>query len=224
MTALTLNHEVVMPRIGDPPHPALLLLHGRGANERDLLPLVDDLDPRLLIISPRAPFSFPGGGYFWYDLDPQGVGYPEAKTFARSLDALESLIAEVTTTYPIDPARVYIGGFSMGAAMSATLALTLPDRIAGAVVLSGYLPLYAGLEFRTDDVAGHPIFQAHGTFDPVIPVIGGQMTRDYLATTPVDLTYREYQMGHEVGYQELLDLATWLTAVLDAGSRTERVS
>ncbi len=103
----------------------------------------------------------------------------------------------------------------MGASMSATLALLYPDRIAGALVLSGYVPAAANLPFRLDEVAGHPIFEAHGIHDAVIPVEWGRRSRDFFAETAVELTYEEYPIGHEISQRELADVSTWLTRVLD---------
>jgi phospholipase/carboxylesterase len=215
MTSQGLVRTTVPARAGQPPHPGLLLLHGRGADEHDLLPIAYELDPRLYVVSARAPFRFPYGGYMWYDLDPRGVGYPDDATLEQSLQQLRALLAEISSELPIDPGRLFIGGFSMGAAMSAALALTEPERLVGGIVLSGYLPLHAGLRIENDKVAGHPVFAAHGIYDPVIPIQFGRMTRDALARFPVELTYKEYPIGHEIGGEELADLRAWLSGVLD---------
>jgi phospholipase/carboxylesterase len=224
MPDLSLIHRTHPARSGEAPHPGLLLLHGRGADESDLLPLASELDGRLFTVTARAPLSFPWGGYLWYNLDRRGVGFPDAAELAGSLDLLRRFLAEIVEAYPIDPQRLYVGGFSMGATMSASLALLEPERVAGAMVLSGYLPLHAGLPLRPRDAANHPIFLAHGTRDQVIPVSFGRETRDYLAQTPVDLTYREYPAGHEIGSGEFRELASWLTGVLDAGQPSARSS
>jgi phospholipase/carboxylesterase len=212
----SLVHATRPPRSGDGPHPGLLLLHGRGTNEHDLLPLAGELDARLFTVSARGPLRFPYGGYAWYDLDPRGVGYPGGDTLAQSLSLLDRFIDEILHAYPIRGDRLYVGGFSMGAAMSATVALRFPDRIAGALVLSGYVPTEAGLPFQLGEVAGHPVFEAHGTRDEVIPVEWGRRTRDYFAGASVDLTYREYPVGHEISQRELQEASAWLTGVLDA--------
>ena len=219
MADFSLVHRVQPARSGHAPHPGLLLLHGRGTDENDLLPLSAELDDRLFVVAARAPLAFPWGGYMWYNLDSQGVGFPDPQDLQRSLDLLRRFIQEIVAAYPIDLRRLYVGGFSMGATMSASLTLVEPERVAGAMVLSGYLPLQAGLHFRPSDAANHPIFQAHGTWDQVIPVAFGRQTRDYFAQTPVDLTYREYPAGHEIGFSELRDLSDWLTGVLEEGRK-----
>lgn len=210
MADLALVHRTSPARSGSAPHPTLLLLHGRGTDENDLLPLAPEIDERLFGVSARAPFHFPWGGYAWYGLDEDGVGYPDEKSLLDSLDLLRRFIGEIVDAYPVDPARVYVAGFSMGSVMAGTLALTEPDRVAGAMILSGYFPLHNALPLKLDEAAGHPIFQAHGTADNVIPVAFGRETRDYLETTPIDLTYREYPMGHQISAPELADMRNWM--------------
>jgi phospholipase/carboxylesterase len=135
---------------------------------------------------------------------------------------LDRFIDEILRAYPIRGDRLYLGGFSMGAAMSATLTLLFPDRIAGALVLSGYVPAEAGLPFKLDALDRHPIFEAHGIRDEVIPVEWGRRSRDYLAGTAVDLTYREYPMGHEISPTELRDVSFWLSQTLDNSDEPAR--
>lgn len=221
-SSFTLNHRTMPPSQGEPPHPGLLLLHGRGTDESDLLPLGGEIDGRLFTVGARGPFQFPWGGYAWYGLDPAGVGYPEEETLRQSLDLLRRFITEVLEAYPIDPGRLYVGGFSMGSVMAGTLGLVDPDRVAGSIILSGYLPIHSSLPFRPEEAAAHPFFQAHGTYDDVIPVSFGRQTRDYLAGMPVALTYKEYAMGHQVSADELADLRGWMGDVLDRELTADR--
>lgn len=218
MTDTQLVHQAVPAREGPAPHPGLILLHGRGADEKDLLSLAD-IDPRFFTISLRAPLRLPSGGYMWYQLDQRGVGFPEIGTLQASLDLLRRFLTEVVPGYPIDATRLYAGGFSMGAVMSGTLGLLYPDVIAGAIMLSGYLPLHSGLPFRPEAAAGHHFFEAHGTMDRVIPISFGRAAMRYLEETPVDLTYREYPIAHQIGPQEFEDLHAWVTDTLDQGGQ-----
>jgi phospholipase/carboxylesterase len=195
------------------PRPALLLLHGRGADEVDLFGLADALDPRLVVISARAPFRL-GPGYHWYEL--VDIGRPEPETFAAGFGLLRDFVEHVIERYAIDPARLYLLGFSQGAMMTGAYILAQPSRVAGAIVLSGYLPLNAGLSNNAAGLRGKPFFVAHGTQDPVIPIAFGRQTRDYLEQAGAELTYREYPMAHFVSEVELEDLADWLAAHLDA--------
>lgn len=212
----SLTHVIVEPRSGSAPHPLLLLLHGRGADEYDLLPLVGELDPRLLTVSVRAPHRVPGSGYMWYALDERGVGFPDRESIVPSMDQLLALVRQIIAERPgeIDPTRVYTAGFSMGAVMAASLALTAPAEVAGAAILSGYVPTGSDLSIEPEALTGHPFFVAHGTLDPMIPVVWGRKSRETLAQFPVELEYHEYREGHEIGSDELTDLAAWFTRVL----------
>ena len=140
-------HKLIEPRRRSQGRaPALILLHGRGANEEDLLSLSEYLDERLLIVSPRAPYPFQfGGGYTWYDLEE--VGKPEPGMFRESYVKVLKFIEDVRTGYPVDPARIFLGGFSMGTIMSYAVALTHPALIRGVIANSGYVPEETDLRF-----------------------------------------------------------------------------
>ena len=207
----TLIHKVVPPqRKTADKSPTLILLHGRGADENDLLGLSQYLDDRLLIISARAPFSFQhGGGYTWYEIEE--VGRPEPKMFAESYRKLRQLFHDVKAAYPVEPTKTFIGGFSMGTGMAYALALATPDEVAGVVANSGYVPEGTDLKLEWNAVKGKPFFVAHGKYDPVIPVQFGQRAKELLQQAHVDLTYREYEMGHQIGEESLNDMMQWLT-------------
>ena len=212
--ALTLVHEAVPPP-GPGPHPLLLLLHGRGANEQDLLPLAGGLDPRFLVVSARAPLAR-WGGYHWYDLIEMGT--PEPSTYARGLQELQRFVGELLTAYPVTADQLYLLGFSQGAMMAGSLLMTQPETIAGAVLLSGYLPLEQGLPVQTERLAGKPIFIGHGVADNVLPIRHGREARDYFQAAGADLSYHEYPMAHQISTRERQDVAEWLTARLDRHS------
>ena len=211
---LSLIHEVVQPA-GAGPHPALLLLHGRGANEQDLLPLASGFDPRFLVLSARAPLMR-WGGYHWYDLID--IGTPEPTTFAAALATLQRFVEEVLRAYPVAADQMYLLGFSQGAMMSGALLMTQPEAFAGAVLLSGYLPLEQGLPVRREALAGKPVFWGHGTADQVLPIRHGREARDFLQAAGVDLSYHEYPMAHQISQRERQDVAEWLSGRLVGGS------
>jgi len=209
-----LTHRVVQPRqaCADAP-PTLLLLHGRGSDEVDLLGLASELDPRLFVVSARAPFEL-GFGYHWYELVE--VGRPEPRTFAEGFRRLDQFTRDLAELYGTDPQQLYLLGFSQGAMMAGTLTLRAPERVAGTIMLSGYLPLSAGMEYDESGLAGRPFFVAHGAQDPVIPVEFGREAAEYLRKVDADLEYREYSMAHQVEYDELRDVSQWLTGRLDS--------
>jgi phospholipase/carboxylesterase len=206
---LGLYHVTRPPKAGGAgPHPGLLLLHGRGANELDLVGLADELDSRFFVVSARAPMAL-GPGYHWYHL--AAIGIPEPKSFESSLAAVSRFVSELPSAYPIDPAAIFTLGFSQGSMMAGSLLLTHPTSVAGTVVLSGYLPLASGLPIDEAALAGRPVFEAHGTADQVLPVFLGRQARDFWQKVGADLTYREYPIAHSISPAELLDVGEWLT-------------
>jgi phospholipase/carboxylesterase len=169
---------------------ALVLLHGRGADENDLFPLLDALDPerRLHGYTPRGPLSLPPGGAHWYVLG--GIGTPERETFATSYAAL----AEFLDGLPYE--RVVLGGFSQGCAMAYALALfrgrPRPDAL---LAMSGFIPSVEGYEL--DLAPPFPrIAIVHGTFDSTIPVQWGREARDTLEAAGAEVIYQESPIEH----------------------------
>lgn len=216
----SLIHKLVPPKTDQsPPYPTLILLHGRGTNEDDLLGLVPYLDPRLLIISARAPFAFPYGGWTWYDI--LEVGSPHPQQFTESYERLVQFLADAKRHYPIDTQRVFLLGFSMGTVMSFALSLTKPEEIAGVVAHSGYVPEQTDLTFAWDRLQHTGFFVAHGEYDPIIPINFGRRAKELLVAAKADLTYREYPIAHQVSEESLMDLAGWLKQRLDMGSKKD---
>lgn len=206
----TLYHKLVTPpNSSSGPHPTLILLHGRGADENDLLGLTPYVDPRLFIISVRAPFAFPYGGYYWYEF--LQVGTPEPRQFAESYQRLTEFLADAKQHYPIDPKKIFLLGFSMGTVMSFALSLTKTSEIAGVIAHSGYIPEGTELEFKWNNLHSVAFFVAHGTHDPIIPVQFGRRANELLSKTATDLTYKEYPIAHQISEESLADFTTWLT-------------
>lgn len=202
---MDLFHLVSWPREqAAAPHPCLVLLHGRGSDEQDLFSLVPELPRRPLVVSVRAPFPFPWGGFFWYDLT-NNQPKPDVQTMSRSLDELREFIAALPSRYQVDPAQVYVLGFSQGSLMSGCLTLANPELIAGTVMLSGYLPAETG----TGDVTGKPVFMAHGSNDGVLPVVLGRQARLFLEGRGASVDYHEYAMDHQIIPDELRAVRRW---------------
>jgi phospholipase/carboxylesterase len=157
-------------------------------------------------------------GFAWFEISwtatDIAIDFQQAE---QSRALLMRFIAEALAAYGGDPARVYLLGFSQGAIMSASVALTEPELVAGAALMSGRIPE----EIRpiiapAERLAGKPFLVVHGTADTVLPIRNGRASRELLATLPVALTYQEYPMAHEVSAQSLADVAGWLTEHLDA--------
>jgi phospholipase/carboxylesterase len=148
------------------PAGALVLLHGRGADERDLFPLLDLLDPerRLLGVTPGGPHHLPPGGRHWYALG--GIPTPDPATFAATAPRLAAFLDGL----PVPSDRVVLGGFSQGTVMSYAMSLGPGrPRPAGLVAMSGFLPRVAEWPLEPERLRGVPVGIAHGSLDPVIP-------------------------------------------------------
>jgi phospholipase/carboxylesterase len=196
------------------------MLHGYGSNEYDLFGLAPYLDPRFLIVSARAPYTLMPGGYAWFELGWTATGITiDFQQAERSRKQLVGFIGEALTAYGGDSARVYLLGFSQGAMICASVALTEPELVAGTVLMSGRVPdeLRPAMA-SAERLAGKPFLVVHGTADPVLPIQNGRASRAILAALPVDLTYQEYPMAHEVSARSLADVAAWLAAQLDSHS------
>jgi phospholipase/carboxylesterase len=201
--------------------PLLLMLHGVGANERDLFPLAPELDPRLQILSLRAPLTRGPNSYAWFTVAFLPTGF---KIAPEQLDASRKRVVEfihaAVERYDADLERVYLLGFSQGAIMSLTVALTEPELLAGVIALSGRIPPeVAPWIIAPERTAGLPVFLAHGREDSVIPYEWAERARPILERQRVALEYHTYDMEHQIGAQTLADLTAWLTAHLDAPRR-----
>lgn len=209
----SLEHKILTPEDSAQPHPALLLLHGRGSNEDDLLGLAPYLDPRFFFIAVRAPFQFPFGGYTWYEM--REIGSPEPHQFHESYTRLMQFFDDVKSQYPIDPERIFLLGFSMGTVMAYAAALTKPDAVTAVAANSGYVPEGLDLPFQWDRLKGKRFFIGHGVHDEVISVNAARRAKELLSGTEVDLTYREYPIGHTMSEESIDDVAHWLSAGLE---------
>jgi phospholipase/carboxylesterase len=217
---LSLTHLVREPRerSGRRP-PLLLLLHGVGSNEEDLFALTPYLDPRFLFVSARAPVALGPGAYGWFRIDftPEGMVADVAQA-KRSLEMLHGFVEELARAYATDEAHTYLAGFSQGAMMSLAFLLTRPEKLAGVAAMSGRLPTpLLGREHDRAALEAKPVIVTHGLYDPVLPVEHARSARKYLEALPVELTYREYPMAHEVSVESLRDVSNWLTAALERG-------
>jgi phospholipase/carboxylesterase len=214
--SLSLYHLVRRPARDAGAPPLLILLHGIGSNEEDLMGLEPYLDERFLIVSARAPHPYDWGGYAWFEIQwmPDRIAIDHAQA-EQSRDLLVRFIGEAVAAYGADPARVYLMGFSQGAMMSGWVALTRPELVAGAALMSGRVPEELRDHIASpEQLAGKPFLVVHGTRDEVLPIHNGRASRDLLQRLPIELTYREYPMGHEVSAQSLADVVAWLSARL----------
>ena len=194
----------------------LVLHHGRGADEHDLLSLGDVLDPqrRLHVVTPRAPLRLPGWpGYHWYVV-PR-VGYPDPPTFHDAYAALGAFHDEVWERTGVGPERTVLAGFSMGSVMSYALGLGA-DRPAPAGILafSGFVPVVEGWEPALSARSALRAFVAHGRNDPIIEVDFARRARELLEGAGLDVEYHESDAAHQIDPAHIPDAIRWIDEAL----------
>jgi phospholipase/carboxylesterase len=199
------------------PEGALVLLHGRGADELDLFPLLDLFDPerRLVAATPRAPLPLPPGGWHWYAF--REVGSPDPGTFDRVYPEAAGWLDEFLAGNGVPPDRLVLGGFSQGAVMTYALGLGAGrPRPAALIALSGFVPTIEGFELDLTP-ALPPVAIGHGTLDPVIPVEFGRAARALLEEAGAEVLYREYPLPHTIDPGFARDLRAWIAEHLEKG-------
>jgi len=197
---------------------ALVLFHGRGADEHDLFPLLDALDParRLVGATPRGPLSLPPGGAHWYALG--GIGTPEQGTFWTAYGAAAEWLDGFLAEQGVGHERLVVGGFSQGGVMSYALSLSAGrPRPAALVALSSFIPTVEGLELDLSPPLP-PVAIGHGTLDNVIGVEWGRRARAVLEEAGAEVLYRETPMFHQIDPAFIQAVADWLQTALDPGA------
>lgn len=203
---------------GDTPTLAVIWLHGLGADGHDFEPIVPELKLRraLRFIFPHAPVRpvTINGGYqmrAWYDVFGWGEGAREDAVGIHDSAAAVTRLIDAQIEAGIESRRIVIAGFSQGGAIALQTALREPRPLGGVIALSTYLPLASTLEVeRSAANAAIPIFMAHGTADPVLPLSLGERSRNELLRLHYPVEWHEYPMPHSVCQPEVRDIADWL--------------
>ena len=192
---------------------ALLMLHGYGSNEEDLFSFADYLPDDLLIISARAPNRLDFGGYAWYDLfiDALGNKISDNLQAQETVENLSIFIDFLVEKYTIDKSNFNLLGFSQGAILSYALSLNYPEKIKNVLALSGYInedimPLKEDIE----KYKHLNFFVSHGVYDDVILIEAARKIPPYLQARNIKHLYKEYDMGHEINYECLQDMISWI--------------
>ncbi|WP_342562952.1 dienelactone hydrolase family protein [Paenibacillus sp. FSL R7-0345] len=191
----------------DKKYPVIFTLHGKGSNERNMYGLVAPLADDFIIIGIRGNLPL-GNGYQYYDL--KSLGNPIREMFDQAVKELESFIHYATEKYPVDPDKRYLLGFSQGAILSMTLALTMGSQLKGIVALNGYIPDFVKTEYSLRSIKDVSIFASHGEYDSVFPVRIGHETAAYLQEQTERVTFKVYPTDHGVSEENQIDLLEWL--------------
>ncbi len=208
--SMVLKYLVREPKVKSAKKKAIILLHGVGSNEQDLFSLADQLPDDFFIISPRGQFTLGGGRYAWYDVD-FSTGKPvfNVQQEESSREIIKEFVGQVKQKYEVD--EIYLGGFSQGAIMSYSVGLTNPKEVKGIISLSGRLLI----EIRpsiimNDDLKQLKVFVGHGIQDNTLPVQYSREAKSYLENLSVQLSYHEYDMGHQINETMIQDMNVWL--------------
>jgi phospholipase/carboxylesterase len=210
-----LQKIVRQPLIPSENAPVLVLIHGLGSDEHDLMGLSPELDPRLLIVTVRAPHPYEFGGYAWFDvtLDEAGV-HADEDGAVKSRDLLLTELSGLPRELGFEPRQLFLGGFSQGGMMTLGVVLNSPQLLAGAVVLSGRLLPKFVPPTLPDELRDLPILIQHGSEDQVLPVAGGREARTFLEEAGSPVTYTEYPMGHDISVESLGQIRSWLSNLI----------
>ena len=198
------------------PEGLLVLFHGRGADERDLFPLLDLLDPerRLLGLTARGPLQLPPGGAHWYAVHE--IGFPDPATFTETYARASAWLDGAVTDSGLAWDRVVLGGFSQGAVMTYALGLGAGRRRpAGLIALSGFMPTVPGFELNFE-LPLPRVAIGHGALDPVISVEWSRRARVLLREAGADVLYEEApRMGHSIDPVFLRRIPRWMWSTLE---------
>jgi phospholipase/carboxylesterase len=207
---------------------AVIWMHGLGADGHDFEPIVPELQldgaPPIRFVFPHAPMravTINGGAVMraWYDVLGVGGGRREDEPGVRASQRDVEALVEREKTRGLAAGRIVIAGFSQGGAMALQTGLRHPERLAGLLILSSSLPLADTLAAEASPVNRDvPIFMAHGTHDPMIPMSRASDSRDRLLALGYRVEWHEYPMPHSVSAEEIADLSAWLRRVLGAAA------
>jgi phospholipase/carboxylesterase len=216
--------ETIQIETAPEPTAAVIWMHGLGADGSDFVPIVRELDltgcPPIRFVFPHAP-TMPvtiNGGYVmraWYDILGTDLAKREDEKGLRASQAAIERLIEREKSRGIAADRIVLAGFSQGCAMTLQTGLRHPEKLAGLLCLSGYVPIHATIEAERHG-ANHetPIFMAHGRGDQVIPIDRAEKSRDVLQALGHPVEWHEYMMQHSVCPEEIDDISAWLKRVL----------
>lgn len=187
-------------------YPVIYTMHGRGSNEEDIISLLQELKEEFIIIGIRGPLVL-HDGYEYFTI--KSIGNPNIDSFDQAIDRLRAFIDEVQKKYPIDSSRQFLFGFSQGAILSMSLALSMGDQIKGIVALNGYIPKHVKESDAVKSVENLRIFIAHGSSDPIFPLQIGNDNYEYFKERNDQVEYRVYPVGHGITVEEKNDFIKW---------------
>lgn len=212
---LSLSYLHRAPKVEVKNPPLLILLHGFGSNEQDLFSLAEDFPPEFLVLSARAPHVLTEGSYAWFAVDfSSGAPINNKEQAEKSRVLLKQFIEEVASAFAVDTKKIILVGFSQGAIMSYSVALTHPSLTKGVAALSGRVLTEVRSQIEsTPALKQLKIFIGHGTEDNVLRIDFAREAKAYLTSLALTPTYYEYNIAHGISREEKLDLLEWISHV-----------
>lgn len=224
LNTMTTHLETIQIETGPNPAVSIIWMHGLGADGHDFVPIVRELDlagcPPIRFVFPHAPMMpvTINNGYVmraWYDILGVDLVRREDEAGLRKSQAMIERLIEQEKARGIPADRVVLAGFSQGCAMTLQTGLRYPERLAGLLCLSGYLPLHTTVPTERHAANNDtPIFMAHGRGDPVVPILRAEQSRDVLKSLGYPVEWHEYMMPHSVCAEEIDDIGAWLKRIL----------
>lgn len=210
---MSLQYLIKKPKNILDKNPLLLLLHGYGSNEQDLFSFANDLPDHYFVVSARAPFDLQYGSYAWYaiNFDADENKFSDINQAKTSRDLVANFIDELLAQYHINKEEVTLIGFSQGAILSYSIALSYPEKVQNIAAMSGYLNPEMLIDvYLKNTLSNLKCFISHGTVDQVVPVDWGRKAKPFLENLGVSCEYKEYPIGHGISPQNFNDLLQWL--------------
>jgi phospholipase/carboxylesterase len=207
-----LTYKVREPKIKSEITPVIILLHGVGSNEEDLFSFASQLPDKYLVISARAPFNLGGNSFAWYQVNfSSGKPVYNFEQQEKSREIIIEFIKQIKAKYLLDASKIYLCGFSQGAIMSYSVALTRPDLVAGIAVMSGRLLEEIKPKIASNEKVKHlNVFISHGKSDNTLPINYAREASAYLKSLNLRPSFKEYVAAHEINSEMLNDLINWL--------------
>ncbi|ALS25117.1 alpha/beta hydrolase [Paenibacillus naphthalenovorans] len=188
-------------------YPAVFALHGIGYTEKDMLSVIEPLKGELFLIGIRGHLPYEAGHAYYY---LKSFGNPERDLFDRSVEMLQHFIDDAVRRFPIDPRQVYLIGFSQGAILSLTLALTLGSKVKGVIAMNGYIPSFVKEEYVILPAGHLSVFLSDGDCDPIFPPSVGAESHQYLKDKVERIQYVTYSAAHEITDRNKADVVAWI--------------
>jgi len=198
--------------------PLLILLHGYGSNEQELLSFAGELDDKYTILSLRAPYFLDFGGYAWFNIDftSEGIKIYDEEEIQTSLKRVIDFIKEAKNEFKVGKQKVVLAGFSQGAILSHLIALSYPELVDGVLAMSGFIRQNSLLTVAPkEDLTDLNIFITHGTQDMVIPIQQARESKAFLSKIGLNYKYKEYPMAHGISPECLEDIIHWSSSIIN---------